>query len=470
MEALKKEFRETVGELLGEREGDSLCDALDNEAVTGVRMNPRKPSSAAQDFEISGVPEWCSDTGLILKSRPQFALMPLWHGGAFYVQEPASMVMSSLATFVAEGRTGLHWLDLCAAPGGKTTAVLAALPDDSFVVANEFDPRRAMVLNENISKWGAPNVALTRGDTAWVKKLGERFDVVAVDAPCSGEGMMRKEPAARSQWSKGLVEQCASLQREILSNAWEALRPGGWLIYSTCTFNRKENEDNVRYMMERFGAENVAMPTELYAFGIQGAVDKGIHALRFMPHHTEGEGLFVALMRKPGEAPARSGKHRNKRAAAAYKGTMRTQMMQATKWLACPDLFSTETDSEGDIYAIPLQHIDLVKEIRHACPSVMSAGLKVAAVKGKDLIPTAELALSTALSQKAFPLVEMSQEEALDYLRRGTSGALTAIQRSNVEGRGYVLMTYRNIPLGFVKNLGNRINNLYPAAWRLRMN
>lgn len=460
MTPLKDDFKEMLSRLLGGEGAERLCAALNEEPTVGVRLNPRKIASLPEEFAGASEVPWCKGTGYRLSERPQFTLMPLWHGGAFYVQEPASMVMSEVARYVAEvlDTEGVRWLDLCAAPGGKTTAALAALTDDALVVANEFDPRRASVLAENVAKWGAPNVVLTRGDTAWVRKMPEAFHVVAVDAPCSGEGMMRKEEIAREQWSERLIDQCASLQREILDNAWESLMPGGYLIYSTCTFNGKENEQQVRYLMEEYGAENITLPS----FGAAESLDREVKGVRFMPHITDSEGLFMALLRKPGDL---NGDRRKKKVERKKKGKS-----IELPWLSQPETFEFEKEADGVITAYPKRHADLVREIKRVCPSIVSTGVKVACEKGRDLVPAPELALCSALNREAFPEVELTREEALDYLRRGTEGTLKAIERSEKAARGYMLATYRGVPLGFVKYLGNRINNLYPAQWRLRIN
>lgn len=470
--ALKADFREMLTRLLGAADAEALCRALDTSPETALRLNPAKLSAPPSQLNIAEAVPWCPE-GFRLTERPQFALMPLWHAGAFYVQESSSMVLSAIAAELAASAPGLRWLDLCAAPGGKTTAAIAALPSDALVVANEFDPRRASVLVENVTKWGSPSTVVTRGDTAWVRKMPERFHVVVVDAPCSGEGMMRKESMARQQWSPQLVASCAALQREILGNAWETLMPGGTLVYSTCTFNRSENEDNVRWLMETYGAESVPMPAAVASCGALPSLDRDIHALRFMPHVTNGEGLFIAILSKPGELDSSTGKReerRKQKRTSASDATKKALAAKAAEWLAKPENFTLRTDASGEITAIPAVHKEFVDEIAKRCPSVISCGLKISSVKGRDLIPAPELAFSTALSPEAFPTVALNTEEALDYLRRGTTGAAEALQRMDNPPRGYMLVTSDGVTLGFIKNLGNRINNLYPAAWRLRMN
>lgn len=285
-EGFKAMIRETEG-----IDAEALLAALDTPPSVSVKINRRKLGaiSAAGTSALEEVlgyrglepVEWCSN-GYYLPERPQFTLNPLMHAGAFYVQDASSMIYETLVSrYAADMAPGLA-LDMCAAPGGKSTSILNALPDGWKLVSNEFMPARAQVLKENLIKWGYPEITVTSGDTAGLTAGGELFGIVAVDAPCSGEGMMRKESVARTQWSPGLVRQCATLQRSILDNACEVLLPGGLLIYSTCTFNRTENEENVDWLVREHGLELLEEP------------------MRFMPHLTRGEGLFVAVLRKPG--------------------------------------------------------------------------------------------------------------------------------------------------------------------------
>lgn len=295
-------------DLLGDEAFD-LIKALDEKPVISVRLNRRKPGA---EFPNSTRIPWC-ESGFYLNERPEFILDPLLHAGAYYVQDASSMIYettisSLLKTFPRSyTKNGINVLDLCAAPGGKTTAIINAIPDGSEVTANEYSLKRVSALRENIDRWGYPNVKITNKDAAFYGGQGEAFDIVAVDAPCSGEGMMRKEEIARSQWSIQLVEQCAKLQKEILSKAVKALNPGGYLIYSTCTFNRQENEENAEFIRNELGLEpfDPGFPDELR---IPRGIQTDLPVYRFMPHKTKGEGLFLAVFHKPGELPNNSKK------------------------------------------------------------------------------------------------------------------------------------------------------------------
>ena len=297
---LPAQFIEMLHDLLGDEAFD-LIKALDDKPVTSVRLNRRKPGAVFPEGERVA---WC-ESGLYLNERPEFILDPLLHAGAYYVQDASSMIYETVVDslvkkFTNRGTGVIRVLDMCAAPGGKTTAMINALPDGSEVTANEYTSKRIPALKENIDRWGYSNVTITNKDSHYYALQGENFDIVAVDAPCSGEGMMRKEEIARSQWSMDLIKNCATLQKEILNNAVQALKPGGFLIYSTCTFNRWENEENAQYIKESLGLEPIDMsfPKE---WRIEEGIKTKLPVYRFIPHKTRGEGLFLAVFQKPGE-------------------------------------------------------------------------------------------------------------------------------------------------------------------------
>ncbi|MCM1319366.1 MAG: rRNA cytosine-C5-methyltransferase [Muribaculaceae bacterium] len=438
----------------GAEECSALVEALENTApVVGVRLNPRK----SKDFDGAPV-AWC-DMGRVLAERPQFTLMPGWHGGAFYVQEPASMIMTAVIERIVNklGRKDLRYLDMCAAPGGKTTAALSVLPEEAFVVANEFVPARAAILVENLTKWGYPNFAVTCGDTSAYRNLKGAFDIVAVDAPCSGEGMMRKDEEARRQWSPGLVTRCAELQQEIITNAWQTLRPGGYLIYSTCTFNKYEDESILRYAMEELGAENIDLGLNA-EFDIPGSIDSSLSALRFMPHRTVGEGLFLGVLHKPGEAALTPSKGKPKKNNSKQKTITSKEL---NRLLINPETFDYSMTRDGLWRVVPRAYTELVSALEQHT-RLLTAGVTLGESKGKSFIPDASLALSTSLAPEAYVAVEVDHQTALSYLRR------EAIVLPENSPRGIVLICHEGLPLGFAKNLGNRANNLYPHNWRIR--
>ena len=451
--ALPESFVRMLGELGLEDAAEAIAGT---EPSVSLRLNPRKPPVEFEDATPVG---WWAERGLTLKRRPSFTLDPALHQGRYYVQEAASMYHARVVSALIEAYGGrpLRVLDACAAPGGKTTAAIDALPDGSIVVANEIVPSRAAVLRENIIKWGFPSVIVTRGDTEALRGLHGDFDIIVADVPCSGEGMMRKDADAVAQWSPKLVAECASLQREIIENLWQTLRPGGYMVYSTCTFNRCENEQQILDFMEKTGAEPVNLPKDP-SWGIIGAIGTELlDAARFVPGRTPTEGLFVTVLRKPGGSVSNE-KVRKKPERKTQKRS--AEIDEAARWIKETEGW-TIVRSDDRITAVPAEAIGLICRLAKKT-DIISEGVTIATVKGRDLIPTQALAMSTLLRRGAFPEAEFNREEALDYLR-GNQPPLP-------EGlpKGYVLITYEGVPLGWVKNLGNRYNNLYPHPWRIK--
>lgn len=456
-------------------DAEALLSALDTEPSVAMRLNRRKPSAPTLYGYGDVQPvSWCAD-GYYLPQRPLFTLNPLLHAGAFYVQDASSMihqqVIGSLVSSLGDAPLAL--LDFCAAPGGKTTAMINALPDGSVVVANEYVASRGKILRENLEKWGYPGVITTGCAASDYADLPEVFDIIAVDAPCSGEGMMRKDDDARRQWTPRLVEDCSTLQREILSDVVTALRPGGYLIYSTCTFNLEEDELNSRFIRDRLGLE----PVGIGSLGLAGIESVGkallpdVEALRFMPHITDGEGLYISIFRKPGNLlpyldnegiPDSSIPKKGKKDKHDTATLTEEQQRRLSEWFL-PEWDMRFEQNGSLVTAIPSAASTLLYTLRKRGLRVTGAGLPVAAVKGRDLIPDSRAVLSSAISPDAFPTVELEEENALLYLRRD------AIRLPDDTPKGYVAVTFRGHPLGLVKNLGNRANNLFPAAWRIRI-
>lgn len=447
---LPKEFVEEI-ESYGAECLSGLTDALaSTEPEVSVRVNEAKGAKVPEDAERVA---WC-ETGFYLSERPQFTFDPALHQGLYYVQDASSMAISRAIAHIVgtEGNQAVKYLDACAAPGGKTTAAIAALPEGSIVVANEYDYRRAAILAENLAKWGAPSVIVSRGDTARFTNLRSCFDIIAADVPCSGEGMMRKDDDAVVQWSPALVAECVARQREIVDNLWEALRPGGWMIYSTCTFNHHENEEMVDYICDELGGETVDIGLTGKG-GIAPAINSDRHCYRFLPGRVRGEGLFMAVIRKNGEQTANELKMAKKPLSTIGKAP--SEALKAKDWLQGDFEFAMRGES---VVAITKDNAKWMRAVE-TWLDVVSIGVNAATIKGRDIIPSQELALSTALNRSKFQCVEVDYPTAIAYLHH---------EAISVEApRGVVLLTYGDAPLGFVKNLGNRANNLYPSAWRI---
>lgn len=460
---------------IGDSRFDSLAETLENTAPeVSVRLNPAKEGRLTDvAASADGKVDWWED-GVYLPSRPKFTLDPAFHQGRYYVQDASSMITAAIARKLAEivGQP-LLWLDACAAPGGKTTAALDGLPDGSLVVANEYDYSRAEILKENVAKWGNPSTVITRGDTARFRALDSVFDVIAVDAPCSGEGMMRKDLTAREQWTPALVGECSDRQRVILGNLWDALRPGGFLVYSTCTFNTSEDELMADWLRDNYGAEAVDLRMK-YADGEVAILGmEPLHALRFIPGRVRGEGLFMTVLRKPGTLrPAiqdmtgvSDGQKKGKqRKSSGSKSSVSPETLETCRGWLSPEIADDYElmGGEDTVRAFPRRWSGLLPMfLKHL--QVISAGTEMASVKGKDIIPVQQLALSSILSRRAFPTVEIGGKDAVGYLSR------EAVALPDDTPRGIVMLTFGGYPLGFVKNLGNRANNLYPKEWRIKM-
>ena len=386
MVSLPEDFVRETRLVMGDERYNRFVEAFNEEAPTSIRMNPLHRGTVPS---VQQVP-WCPE-GFYLSGRPQFTFDPLFHTGCYYVQEASSMfICHVLRLFVKEP---VAMLDLCAAPGGKSTAARTVLPEGSTLVSNEPIAVRAQILLENITKWGWKDCVVTNNYPRDFRKAKAKFDVILCDVPCSGEGMFRKDPNAISEWSLQNVEKCWRLQREIVADAWECLNPGGVMIYSTCTYNTKENEENVRWIVENYDAEILSVPTDP-SWSITGSLLERFDApvYRFIPGYTKGEGLFMAVLRK---------KNFN-----LGPGPSRRFLMSG------PD------------------------------PSI-----KI---------------LKAEMPEGEFPKVDLPYSEALRYLR-GEALVLPADTP-----KGFVTITYKGVPLGPVKNIGNRANNLYPKPWRIK--
>ena len=363
-----------------------------------------------------------------------------------------------IRTYVTEP---VRMLDLCAAPGGKTTAVRAALPKGSLLFCNEPVKLRANILSENMQKFGHPEVIVTNNYPKDYTRSGLRFDVVLADVPCSGEGMFRKDEDAVRLWSPQNVEKCRDLQREIIETIWPCLNAGGLLIYSTCTYNAKEDEENIAWIAQTLGAEVLKVPVN-DLWNITGPLVGDYPVCRFLPGYTMGEGLFMAVLRKRGEKEeTKENKTREAKQRKKEKGKQDHQLSTTAyqQWLKEPVSFHWVADR---LVAMPQQwdtyYLQAAKSLH-----ILQAGVTIGTAKGRDLVPDESLALSTALSTEAFPRWEAGYQEALLYLRR------EAVALSSEMPKGYVLVTYQGHPLGFVKNLGSRANNLYPKEWKIKI-
>ena len=410
---LPEQFIDNIRAIFPPQLYEQFLKGLDEKPTVSIRLNPFKHTSeegvTASSYET--VP-WCEE-GRYLSERPSFTADPLFHAGDYYVQEASSMFIHHVVKQLPI--KPLLALDLCAAPGGKTTCLRSVLPESCLLMCNEPHPQRVQILKENVIKFGHPKVVVTHNYPRDYSRTHLQFDLILTDMPCSGEGMFRKDPNSINEWSMGNVRKCQELQRSIAKDIWDNLRPGGFLIYSTCTFNTYENEENVEWIAQTLGAEHYEIPVS-EEWHITPALQSNIPAYRFIPGVSRGEGLFLSVLRK--------------------KGTFAE--------------------------ATPISPKSLEKELSRL--KVLSYGVRPPVPKGKKLIPDVSQALSINDASDAYPLIAVDYPTAIAYLRH------EAITLPPDSAKGIVTIAYQGRALGYANNLGSRANNLYPQAWRIHKN
>ena len=440
------DFIESLHNQLSPEEVQQLCQALETEPVVSIRLND-KIDCLTFDADTEEVP-WHED-GYYLSQRPQFTLDPLFHAGCYYVQEASSMFLGEVLNQYLKPNSIV--LDMCAAPGGKSTLISQYLGDEGLLVSNEVVRQRVFILSENIQKWGNGNTIVTHNYAKdFGNKLENLFDCILVDAPCSGEGMFRKDAGAVQEWSTRNVNECVARQCEILDEVWDSLKPGGVLIYSTCTFNQEENENNVKWIIEELGAELLPVVHDPSWGIVEG--NPGYH---FYPHKVKGEGLYMCALRKLG-APATFRMPKSKVQSAKTKIDGEAEMRS---WLKHPDRWVIR-QQDRFMSAYPAKYKELIEYISTQLICI-STGFGIAELRGKNVVPQHSLAMLKDMDSSKFTTVDLSLEQALAYLRN------EALVLPDV-AQGLVLVTYEQVPLGFVKNVGNHCNNLYPKEWRIR--
>ena len=436
-------------------DAETFLAAIDSMPFYSLRFNKRKLSVEPQSlFPVTEAVAWC-DNAYYLDERPKYTLNPLFHAGVVYPQEASSMyvehVMNCLKPALPQEPIVL---DLCAAPGGKSTLLASWLDGKGVLVANEAVRSRAWILRENIAKWGYDKCIVTNCDPKHFGDEGAMYDVVLIDAPCSGEGMFRKDDVAVSEWSSENANLCAQRQRRILMDVWDCIVEEGIVIYSTCTFNPAENEENMLWLSEQTDLEFVDIPIP-EGSGVEAiAIGNGLgHGYAFYPHKVKGEGFFICAMRKLTGRSRKKEKNKVKIKKASIPSGL----------LLSDDYTPILSDTDNKIVALPKECAPTMQNImqRH---NALYAGIVVGEETRKEFVPTPELALSTSLNKEYFHNVELTETEALHYLH-GSWQSETA----NLD-KGWNIATFQGEPLGFVKAIGNRVNNYYPKEWRIRMN
>jgi 16S rRNA C967 or C1407 C5-methylase (RsmB/RsmF family)/NOL1/NOP2/fmu family ribosome biogenesis protein len=421
--------------------GAELLTALNTEPPVSIRLNPHKTKPS---LAFSDPIKWCLNAWY-LEARPQFTLDPLFHAGCYYPQEAGSMVLDSVLR-----QLGLidapKILDLCAAPGGKSTLIASFLGNKGLLVSNEVIQSRARILKENLTKWGYSNTVVSNNDPRDFERLPHFFDVIVADAPCSGEGMFRKDLASRDEWSPDNVQICAARQKRIVSDVWEALRPGGFFIYSTCTFNEQENEQNVLFMKEELGAEivDIDLPPPIQP----GRNDIGNYCI---PGKTESEGFYIAVLKKA-DGKEKNSKWTTKKDVRPMKSNEEIERFSMTEGLEFYQ-WNEKILALPQIEATAMMHV--LSQLK-----IVKFGILIGEMQRKGIQPHEELALNPFLLNYN-QTIELDKEAALNFLRGDTFTLQGEI--------GYTIITHQGQALGWIKHLGNRFNNLYPKDWRIRM-
>jgi 16S rRNA C967 or C1407 C5-methylase (RsmB/RsmF family)/NOL1/NOP2/fmu family ribosome biogenesis protein len=458
---INDKFRTYLEEAIGHENALVAFSAFEQDASVSIRYNPFKAKGIADATPV----RW-NAYGRLLSQRPVFTLDPLFHAGVYYVQDSSSMFVGHAFREIMKTRPTpvgrpLRVLDLCAAPGGKTTDLAASLREmygDAFIlVSNEVMKARVGILADNVALWGDPNVVVTSDDPKAFASLPGFFDVIVTDVPCSGEGMFRKDEEAQRQWSVDNVALCEARQRRIIADVWPALAPGGVMIYSTCTFNRYENDGNVAWIEEELGAECI---TEEDILNAEGGVIKTGKGYSLVPGFVPGEGQYCSALVKTSDVDF----SQVLSMPAKKRGTVQNAQKVSVpagldKYFSADVRFRMKADLVTAVPESVAGDVSLLEGALH----VIMAGCAAGMVKGKDFVPNADLALSLILAEEAFPVADVDLDTALAFLHRD------AVTLRDCE-KGFIMLRYEGADLGFVKNIGNRCNNLHPQSRRIRMN
>ncbi|HLZ85796.1 MAG TPA: hypothetical protein VKQ52_01095 [Puia sp.] len=443
-------------ELLSSLEGLPGYDAAAFEAVhaagaapTSIRINPAKPPV---NLPANTTPVPWSSFGYYLETRPVFTFDPLFHAGTYYVQEASSMFLEQALRQTVDLSRPLRVLDLCAAPGGKSTLLQSLLSPESLLVSNEVIRNRVHILQENMIKWGSANTVVTSNDPRDFQRLENYFDVIVVDAPCSGSGLFRREPDAIDEWSPDNVQLCWQRQQRILADCWPALRRDGILVYSTCSYSPEEDEHLLDWITTELDGAGCRLQTDPEWNIVETTGKLGAYGYRFYPHRLKGEGFFIACVRKnEGSvfAPPRKSSHPGRPAKKEQEALHR--------WVHSETPLAFFTHQE-QIHAFPESRLADLSLLQNAC-YLKEAGLSLGQLSAKDFIPHHQLAMSTIV-HPAVTALPLTREQALQYLRKEELHPETT-------HRGWALVQYEHRNLGWIKVLPQRSNNYYPKEWRI---
>ena len=420
------------------------------ESPTSIRLNPFKPAALKTNQQVP----WCPD-GYYLDKRPSFTFDPLFQAGCYYVQEASSMFIDHILKYIRPNQDEpIKVLDLCAAPGGKSTLINSAIGSNDLLVANEIIKTRVPVLCDNLNRWGTPNIIVSNNDPRDFGRLPGFFDMMLVDAPCSGSGMFRKDPAAMNEWSDANVSLCHQRQERILADVYPALKEDGHLIYSTCSYSHQENEDILDWLCSEFDMESLRIPINK-DWGIVETQSSGQKAwgYRFYPGKVKGEGLFVACLKKKGQA--------DESPMVKTKGHQKLALLEIDlikKYIIEADdyYYNKVNDDWLTISRVHKESLDTLQ--RHLY--IKKSGVRIGKLMGNDLIPDHELALSLLINKDMVLQTPLTHDQAIQYMRRENIDLDTT-------DKGWSLMTFEGHALGWAKLLPNRINNYFPKELRI---
>lgn len=432
-------------------ECDAFLEAMDGEPSLSLRYNPFK----LDGYEGGERVPW-SECGVYLDERPSFTLDPRLHGGGYYVQEASSMFVEvAIKSYLERVEGRVRALDMCAAPGGKSIALATLIGSRGVVVANEVISQRAAILKENVIKWGTGNIIVTSSDPKQFSDMDGMFDILLIDAPCSGEGMFRKNRDARDHWSLANVELCEARSKRIIADAISSLREGGLLIYSTCTFNRSENENTVSWIRDNFDVEGFDIGSVDSSITVTEA--SGVDCYRFLFHKTRGEGLFLAAMVKGGDA-TRSEPPLKKSKKTTPGELSAKDVKELRSWFKDGDNKEFITAPDDTIYGVDSSDKPFVEWLRGRV-NLRYSGVELGKLFKGELKPSHALALYYNLSDRV-NRCELSREDAIDYLRRKDIPLGDMVMGLN-------LLCYEALPIGFVKRIGGRYNTYLPQNMKI---
>ncbi len=423
---------------------------LSGAQITSIRLNPLKKYELFNSGnKLSAIP-W-TDYGYYLESRPSFTFDPLFHAGCYYVQEASSMFLEQALKQKVDLSKPIKVLDLCASPGGKSTHIQSLISKDSLLVSNDVIRSRANVLKDNITKWGCENVVVTNNDPKDFAKLENYFDVIVVDAPCSGSGLFRRDPTAIEEWSENNVQLCSQRQQRILADVWPALKKDGILIYSTCSYSKEEDEDIMDWISSQLSVANCQLSIQ-NDWNITEAIStSGNYGYRFWPDKTKGEGFFLSCFQKTEGENDDIFRYKKKPEEAK-----KDELEMIEEWVEKEGFNFIKY--KNTVYAWPeslIKDFSMLLEQLH----VIYSGVLAGDLMRNKMVPDHALAMSKIMVD-AIIRTKVDFENAIKYLQRKDLNIETS-------HKGWQLITYENHPLGWINSLPNRINNYYPKELRI---